>query len=77
MIISTIITDRYQLEVDYSSPSDIDVIFTKNFGEDGEQRFEYECPHYLDTVGHILKVKDYFDDAEFGRFYNTVLALIE
>lgn len=77
MIISTIITDRYQLEVDYNSPSDIDVIFTKNFGEDGEQRFEYEFSHYMDAIGKILQFNSYFDDAEFDRFYQTMIELFK
>lgn len=77
MIGISIISDRYNLQVDYFSREEITVIFVKDFCGVGEQKFQYECSHYLDTVGHILKFKDYFEDAEFDRFYKTVLALIE
>lgn len=77
MIALTLISDMYNLEVDYTSREEITVTFIKDFCGRNEQRFEYDCPHYLDTVGHIMKFKNYFEDTEFDRFYKTVLALIE
>lgn len=77
MIALTLISDMYNLEVDYTSREDITVTFIIDFCGRNEQRFEYDCPHYLDTVGHILKVKHYFEEAEFDRFYKTVLTLIK
>ena len=73
MITVGITTENYDLTVVYETRDDISVSFSRFGGE----TFNYECSHKYDVTESVSRFSHYFDDAEYERFYQTVLTLIE